>query len=81
MLSIAPNNGRSGCMHYSDSRAFGTPERYKLWYSASLLAVGSIGDTIGPLQEAGDMTVQHVVEVVIIVIVIYAAVRFFRKRG
>jgi hypothetical protein len=48
---------------------------------ASWLAVGSIGDTIVPLQEAGKMTIQHVVEVVIIVVVIFAAVRFFRNRG
>ena len=36
---------------------------------------------LGPLQEGYEMTVQLAIEVVVILLVIYAAVRFFRKRG
>jgi hypothetical protein len=43
---------------------------------------GGRGATIGRRhQEAAKMTVRTVVEIVIIVIVIYVAVRFFIKRG
>jgi hypothetical protein len=40
-----------------------------------------IGGTIGRRQGGCEMTVRLLVEAVIIVVVIYGAVRFFRKRG
>jgi hypothetical protein len=48
---------------------------------ACLLAAGGIGETIWPHQEGFKMTIRGVVEVVVVVIVIYFAVRFFMKRG
>jgi hypothetical protein len=46
-----------------------------------LLAVEGIGGTIGWRQGGCEMTVRLLVEIVIVVIVIFIAVRFFRKRG
>jgi hypothetical protein len=40
-----------------------------------------IGGTIGRHQGGREMTVQLLVEAVIIVVVIYVAIRFFRKSG
>ncbi len=48
---------------------------------ACLLAVAGISGTIGRHQEDYKMTIRSVIEVVIVVIVIYFAVRFFMKRG
>jgi small-conductance mechanosensitive channel len=44
------------------------------------LAAGGIGETIGRLGE-GEITITILIEAVIIVVVIYLAVRFFMKRG
>ena len=44
------------------------------------LASGGIGGTIGR-RLGGEMTIATLIEAVIIVVVIYFAVRFFMKRG
>jgi hypothetical protein len=47
---------------------------------ACLLAAGGIGGTIGR-HFGGEMTITTLIEAVVIVVVIYLAVRFFMKRG
>ena len=50
-------------------------------YHSLPVAAGGIGGTIGRRQGGCEMTVRLLVEIVVVVIVIYVAVRFFRKRG
>ncbi len=58
-----------------------TPTTLSLLLTACLLATGGIGGTIERRQGGCEMTVRLLVEIVIVVIVLYVAVRFFRKRG
>jgi len=45
------------------------------------LANGEISETIGPRLGGSEMTLTHIVEIVIVVVVIFLAVRLFRKRA